>query len=226
MYALIATVALLIAPPLQAIGLAPTRFDLDLSEPRTVSVELRVEGRADSETLIDFTIVPRDSAIPADAGALDIAVQPPQLVLPAGGSARVRIVARSDRPLGASRSFYLVAEHVAVQPADADGIQRVVDLVTRVHLPLHVAAGGTPAVEARVVNDGEQRLLRIDNHGRRYQRLSVLMLRDAASGLDGAALARRAATDAVLPGQTLFIPLDDGELADGQAAVLTVEIAP
>lgn len=211
-----------------ALGLAPTRAELDLASVQDASIEVRIDGRIDSETLVDLSLSARDAeSLPAgDGTGFTITVQPPQVVIPAGGQARVRLSAHRDGPLTVSRSYYLVVEHLGVSEAGEAGGLKQVDFLTRIHLPVHVAGSGQAALDWRIVNDGESRVLRLANSGQRYQRLSLLQTRlQSRDGtpdspwLEGISLARRAGSDAVLPGQRLFLPLEDDEIADGQLIV-------
>ena len=222
---ILALAAVLQAGAVHALGLAPTRAELDLASAHEASIELRIDGRLDSETLVDLSLVARDAdALPAGDGlGFAIAVQPPQLVIPAGGHGKVRISARRSGSLTLSRSFYLVVEHLGVSEGAAESSVQQVDFLTRIHVPVHVAGQGQPSLDWSIVNDGEGRVLRLSNHGQRYQRLGLLQARLPAGAtetdrlwLDGAGLGRRAGSDAVLPGQRLHLPLEDGEIAGGQ----------
>jgi len=224
----LALAILLLASAAQALGLAPTRAELDLATANQATVDLRIDGRADAETLIDLSLAARDNeALPdGDGDGFAISVQPPQLVIPAGGSGRVRVTAQRRGALARSRSFYLVVEHLAVRDGAPAPTEQQVDFLTRIHLPVHVAGSGVPTLDWRVVHDGENRMLRLANNGQRYQRLSALEVRlpmadeqPGALWLDGAALARRAGSDALLPGQRLHLSLDDNEVPSGQISL-------
>lgn len=229
----IAIAVLMPSPVTSALGLAPTRAELDLAGAYEASVDLRIDGRADAETLVDLALLARDADAlsPTDGEGFAIDVQPPQLVIPPGGTGRARITARRKGPLAASRSFHLVVEHLAVAVTDeAAAARQQVDFLTRIHLPIHVAGTGQPALDWAIVNDGETRVLKLSNHGLRYQRLGALRAQVASGDdafetpwLEGPALAQRIGSDALLPGQRLYLSLEDHEIPMGRLAFLPVD---
>jgi P pilus assembly chaperone PapD len=213
-----------------ALSLSPTRLEVDLRASAVAEVELRIGGRPDRVQHVELSLLERlvdERVAPVAVDSISIELQPPQLVIEPGGHGVVRVVARrASGSAAASRSYYLVVEPVeiadpATGTASADDSR--IQFVPRLHLPLHVDLGGQPASSIRRIADAQPQVeedadgvggeIEIVNRGSRYQRLATLRAVGPVDALAGRELARRARTDAVLPGQRLRIPLKAGELA-------------
>lgn len=218
--------ALMLMPGIAAcLSLSPTRLEVDLRSQPAAEAELLLGGRPDRAQHIELSVVERlAEGTPVDAPETGVVIDvvPPQLVIEPGQRGRVRVqVRRIGAVAPASRSYYLVVEPVAIAVPETDGAagaEPQLNFVPRLYLPLHVDLGGTPATRVRRVAgpqaEGEEPggAIELVNRGNRYQRLGTLRVAGPADALDGRELARRAATDALLPGQTLRIPLAAGEL--------------
>ena len=171
-------------------------------------VRIRVTAPETSGLALDFQLFERHAdgdgerlAPPASAA---FELLPPQLSVPPGGSADVTVRWVGAPPAENSRSFYLVADQLPIEmePVEASNDVR---FLARLHLPMHVAEGGSPRLQATMVGEGPARQLALSNPGTRYARFASLELRirqpdGAERTLEGAVLARLLQTDALLPG--------------------------
>lgn len=188
-----------------AISLSPTSVTIEGDGPRVVRV--RVTAPEASDLALDLQLLERHADGPGERRAppVDAAFElhPPQLLVPAGGSADIvlRWVGTAAR---GSRSFHLVADQLPIMP-EADGGSGEVQVLARIHLPVHVAGDGVPELHATAEGEGPSRRVMLSNRGSRYARLAMLELRvrraDATTRvLPGSELARLIGSDALLPG--------------------------
>jgi len=222
-----------------ALSLSPTRLEFDLRSTPVAEAELRIGGRPDRVQHIELSVFERlsdDRASLIAADSVTVELQPPQLVIERGGQGLVRVrVRRSDGAPTASRSYFLVVEPVEIADPAAEGIvpdEPRIMFVPRLHLPLHVDLGGSPAARIRrvVAADADADVeaedaggvIELSNRGNRYQRLATLRAVGPSDSLTGREIARRVRTDALLPGQTLRVPLKAGELAGEPLGVVPV----
>lgn len=189
-----------------AISLSPTSVLIGPDGPR--HGRIRVSAPESSGLALDFQLFERHAE--GNGERLDppatpaFEVLPPQLSVPPGGSADVRVRWIGDPPAQGSRSFYLVADQLPVEmePLAASNDVR---FLARVHLPLHVDGGGVPTLHATMEGAGPARHLALSNQGSRYARFASLELRvrrpdGTERVIDGRVLAQLLQTDALLPG--------------------------
>lgn len=233
-----AAVALALAPAAsaQSFSVSPTSVSLDLR--RTGATEVVFEAPHSVPLALDLSIVERSAESvggrpPTDA---PLRIVPTQLLVPAGKRATTRIEWIGAAPT--SRSFYLVAEQA---PVDFSGATEAsapenVRLLTRVRVPVHVFAGGAPAVTASRVEGVAGPGIELFNHGTRYVRVRHLALRGrhddgrADLTLSGEVLLGLLRTDALLPGARATVPLvalpADWRTADVEAELVEPEARP
>lgn len=203
--ALATTLALCTVPMVGAVSLSPTSVLVEASDARPVRV--RVTAPATSPLALDLHVQERH--VDGEGERADIPqtppfeLHPPQVLVPAGGSADIVLRWTGTLPAEGSRSFHLVADQLPVaigQPEAGDEVR----LLARIYVPVHVAHGGSVRLDVATGGQGASRRVLIANRGNRFARLAALELQlGRADGstrtVPGLELARLARSDALLP---------------------------
>ena len=223
--ALAATLALCTAPMAGAVSISPTSVLLEADDARPVRV--RVTAPPTSPLALDLQVLERHADGEGEStrppGAPSFELHPPQLFVPAGGSADIVLRWTGTLPTEGSRSFHLVADQLPIAVGSAGSADEV-RLLARIHLPMHVARGGAARLEVATTGEGASRRVIVANHGSRYARLASLALRLARAdgttrALPGLELARLARSDALLPRGRLSLDATALGLAPDEQAI-------
>lgn len=208
-----------------ALSVSPTVVDIDGRQVTRAKVRITAPGNA--SLVLDLSILERhaDGTLAAPT-APSLVLHPPQLFVPAGGSADVSLQWVGEAPADGTRSFYLLAEQLPVAMEDADA-QTHIHMLARVHLPVHV--GGVGTADLRITHEDPARVV-LSNRGRRHARLAMLELHVVRPGGDirripGIALARVIESDALLPGARVVVDAAAIGIVPGERA-LALEARP
>lgn len=199
-----------------AFTISPTVILLDAHTPELHRVTIAASPTA--PLALELKILERhadragENLTPPLPGAPEIS--PPQVFIPPGETANLVLNWNGMATEARSRSFYLVAEELPVELAPNRAEQKLRFLAC-IHLPVHVDSGGKPSLQARVLDQTENRRVEIANLGSRYARFSELELHvgsrsnETSRTIPGLELARHARVDAILPGRVIVLDADE-----------------
>ncbi|WP_323845846.1 hypothetical protein [Microbulbifer magnicolonia] len=187
-------------------SVTPTRLQLNLDEsPHAV---LTLSSTKAVEVPLEFSIAHYSAA----SGSLEMPLEilPPQLLLRPGETRQVTVTWRGERQLLRSASYYLAIDELPLTIAGSES-EAEIQLLTSWRLPVHVEAGGNPDVGFFPPYVDGSASLELRNTGRQYALLSDYEIgMESNRGhvvFDGLDIARLLNRDAILPGQTVSIPL-------------------
>ena len=196
---------LLLVPVVWGQSVTPTRLELNLEKSQQATLTLSSTKAID--VALELSVV-QYSASRSDEAALDIL--PPQILLRPGETRQVTVSWRGEASLRQSRSYYLAIDELPLingAPENSAEIQ----LLTSWRLPVHVVAEGKPEVGFFPPEIDGSASLELRNSGRQYALLSQYEIGVERSSetlvFDGLEIARLLNRDALLPGQTVSIPL-------------------
>ncbi|WP_237068497.1 hypothetical protein [Microbulbifer guangxiensis] len=190
----------------QAQSISPTRLEIDIEQsPRavlTISSTKSVDVALELSASAYFPLV-QEQAIPLE-------VSPPQLLLQAGETRQVVVSWVGREKLPKSVSYYLAIDELALEVGDASE-RAEIRLLTSWRLPVHIEAGGLPEVDFTPPDIDGSASLELTNTGEKYALLSNYQVTFDSGGelqvFDGLQFARLINRDAILPGQTVSVPL-------------------
>ncbi|WP_193165747.1 fimbrial biogenesis chaperone [Microbulbifer hainanensis] len=187
-------------------SVTPTRLELNLEE--SAQAILTLSSTKPVDVALELSIADYSAA----GGEVDapLEIVPPQMVLRPGETRRVLVRWRGEKRLPVSKSYYLAIDElpltVGAQESDAE-----IQLLTSWRLPVHVEVGGKPEVDFFAPHIDGSASIELKNTGRQYALLSHYEIGVKGNRevvvLDGLDLARLLNRDALLPGQTVSIPL-------------------
>ena len=189
----------------QAQTVTPTRLELNLQESRQAILTLSSTKAVDValELSVAYYSAARMDEVPLD-------ILPPQILLRSGETRQVTVSWRGAKQLGHSESFYLAIDELPLTTGAPESTAEI-QLLTSWRLPVHVEAGGKAQVGLFPPQIDGSASLELRNSGRQYALLSQYEIgveRDSdAIVFDGLDIARLLNRDALLPGQTVSIPL-------------------
>ena len=201
------SIVMALAIPLSvAQSVTPTRLELNLKE--SSQAILTLSSTKPVDVALELSVADYSAA----GGEVDapLEIVPPQMVLRPGEARRVLVRWRGKKSLPVSKSYYLAIDELPLT-VGAQGSEAEIQLLTSWRLPVHVEVGGKPEVGFFAPHVDGSASLELRNTGRQYALLSRYEI-GIGSGretvlLDGLDVARLLNRDALLPGQTVSIPL-------------------
>nr|WP_010133546.1 fimbria/pilus periplasmic chaperone [Microbulbifer agarilyticus] len=198
-------------------SVSPTRLDLDLREGNEAVLTLTATHPA--AQALELSVRPYRTAQDAEKAQTPFSVSPPQLLLQPGDTRQVRVRWHGTQQPQQSQSYYLVIEELNLRTRDSDDAGQI-NLLTTFKMPLHVFHGGEATL---VATPGESpATIQLSNTGARFARLSHYRLEAENTSTDGITIARLLNRDALLPGETVSLPVADLGLPTSQLSSLRI----
>ncbi|SHF76844.1 P pilus assembly protein, chaperone PapD [Microbulbifer donghaiensis] len=193
-------------PPLMAQSVTPTRVELNIAE--SSQAILTLSSTRAVEVALELSINSYSSAHGDVQAPLEIL--PPQVLLRPGETRQVTVRWRGGETLRRSESYYLAIDELPLN-VDAPEAATELQLLSSLRLPVHVETGGQAMLWFFSPGVDGSASLELRNAGRQYALLSHYEIGvENNSGIvvfDGLDIARLLNRDAILPGQTVSIPL-------------------
>ncbi|AOS96655.1 hypothetical protein AUP74_01193 [Microbulbifer aggregans] len=191
-------------------SVTPTRLEIDIEKsPRAVLTlsSTKAVDVALELSVSQYTHVPEQGQVEKE---IPLSVSPPQVLLQPGETRQVVVSWQGQQKPPQSVSYYLRVDELPLAVGRPEN-EAEIRLLTSLRLPVHVGTGGDTAMDFQPPNIDGSASLELINTGGKYALLSNYFIATGSESgsviFDGLDIARLLNRDAILPGQTVSIPL-------------------
>lgn len=191
-------------------SVTPTRLEIDIEQsPRAVLTlsSTKAVDVALELSVAEYHHVPEKARARAE---IPLSVSPPQVLLKPGETRQVVVSWKGGQKPPISVSYYLRVDELPLAVGRREN-EAEIRLLVSLRLPVHIGTGGDTAMDFNPPQVDGSASLELANTGGKYALLSDYAITIGSAGdrvvLDGLEVARLLNRDALLPGQTVSIPL-------------------